>query len=115
MPLATSFMKSALTTIRRDVARLDPAYSPDSPTLGANEQHLDALVCECKTESSLTGETTTFHFALATGRYKDNRIPPKGFRIAEAPSRLVEPVWHGAADTSYFTLAEYQGATTMWR
>ncbi|MFN2196699.1 MAG: phosphoglycerate kinase, partial [Anaerolineales bacterium] len=40
--------------------------------------------------SSLTGEDETFHFALATGRYKDNRIPPKGFRIGEAADRLSE-------------------------
>jgi hypothetical protein len=59
--------------------------------------------------SALTGETKTFHFALATGRYKDNRIPPRGFRIAEAADRLSEPVWHGAAAPDYFTAAEYAG------
>jgi hypothetical protein len=88
---------------------LDPGYSPSSPPVSAAEEHRDDLVYEAKMESSLTGETTTFHFALATGRYKDNRIPPKGFRIAQAPDRLIEPVWHGVSDTSYFTLAEYQG------
>ena len=33
--------------------------------------------------------------ALATERYKDNRILPKGFRIADAAGRLCEPIWHG--------------------
>jgi hypothetical protein len=46
---------------------------------------------------------------LATGRYKDNRIPPKGFRIAEAAERLSVPVWHGAEDANYFTSQEYSG------
>ena len=38
--------------------------------------------------STHTGEDHTFHFALATSRAKDNRIPPKGFRIGEAAARL---------------------------
>ncbi len=59
--------------------------------------------------TDLTGEQKTFHFALATGRYKDNRIPPKGFRIAEAAARLSVPVWHGVEDPSYYTAAEYAG------
>jgi hypothetical protein len=59
--------------------------------------------------STLTGETETFHFALADGRYKDNRIPPKGFRIDEADDRLIEPVWQGEVTPGYFTSAEYAG------
>jgi len=59
--------------------------------------------------SSLTGEDHSFHFALADGRSKDNRIPPKGFRIAEASDRLSEPVWDGVASPDYFTTAEYAG------
>jgi hypothetical protein len=59
--------------------------------------------------SSLTDETETFHFALATGRYKDNRIPPKGFDIANAVDRLSVPVWHGVEAPGYFTPAEYAG------
>jgi hypothetical protein len=59
--------------------------------------------------SSLTGETKTFHFALASDRYKDNRIPPRGFRIAEAAERICHPRWHGADATDYFTPEEYAG------
>jgi hypothetical protein len=47
--------------------------------------------------------------ALADGRYKDNRIPPKGFRINEAAARLCEPVWHGSSDANFFSVAEYAG------
>ena len=88
---------------------LDPAYSPNSPPLEAGEVHLDELVYETHPSSTLTGEDETFHFALATGRYKDNRIPPKGFRVAESPDRLCEPVWHGAAALDYFSPDEYAG------
>ncbi len=88
---------------------LDPTYSPNSPPLGPSESHLDELVYEMHPTSSLTGELETFHFALATGRYKDNRIPPKGFRIDEAAARLVEPVWHGVPSPGYFTPEEYAG------
>jgi len=57
----------------------------------------------------------TFHMALATERYKDNRILPRGFRVADAAARLCEPVWHGVSDTNYhaagnyYTQAEYEG------
>jgi hypothetical protein len=78
-------------------------------SLGANEERLDQLVYEVHPKSSLTGEDSTFHFVLATGRYKDNRIPPKGFNIDGAAERLCEPVWDGSADPSYFTAAEYAG------
>ena len=40
--------------------------------------------------------------ALADGRYKDNRIPPRGFRIGEASARLIEPVYGGAADPAVY-------------
>jgi hypothetical protein len=83
---------------------------PDPQALGANEVYLDELVYEMKPSSSdLTGEDKTFHFALATGRYKDNRIPPKGFDIGGAAARLSVPVRHGAEDVSLFTGAEYAG------
>jgi hypothetical protein len=85
------------------------SYSPNSPALSANERHMDALVYEMHPTSYLTGETETFHFALATGRYKDNRIPPKGFDLNNAAARLSEPVWHGVSDVNYFTEAEYAG------
>ena len=46
---------------------------PDPQPLGANEAYVDELVYEMHPESDLTGESQTFHFALATGRHKDNR------------------------------------------
>ncbi|MGD8397219.1 MAG: multiheme c-type cytochrome [Anaerolineae bacterium] len=85
---------------------------PDPQPLGANEAHVDELVYEMHPESNLTGESQTFHFALATGRHKDNRIPPKGFDIANAADRLSVPVYYvngtdvGAA---YFDPDEYTG------
>ncbi len=81
---------------------------PANPT-GPNETHVDELVYEAHTSSSLTGEDHTFHFALATGRSKDNRIPPKGFRIVDAESRLSEPWYHNSKDLNFFSAAEYGG------
>lgn len=88
---------------------LDPNYSPSSPPLGPNEIYVDELVYEMHPRSTLTGEDVSFHFVLATGRYKDNRIPPKGFRIADAGARLSEPAWQGVPAPNYFTAAEYAG------
>lgn len=82
---------------------------PRPAALGPNEIYMDSLVYEAQMSSSLTGESKTFHFALATDRYKDNRIPPKGFRINEATSRLSQPRWAGADAPNYFTSAEYSG------
>jgi hypothetical protein len=92
----------------------DPSGVVEAPQdLGANEVYLDELVYEMKPSSTnLTGEAKTFHFALATGRYKDNRIPPKGFDIANAGERLSVPVYYvGESDigAAYFTQAEYDG------
>jgi hypothetical protein len=76
------------------------------------EAYVDRLVYEMHPESALTGETKSFHFALATGRHKDNRIPPKGFDIGSAADRLSVPTYYvngtdvGAA---YFTNLEYAG------
>lgn len=84
-------------------------YSPNSPRLGPNEAYRDDLVYEAQMSSSITGESKTFHFALATGRYKDNRIPPKGFRIDEAESRHSEPWYGGVKRLDYYTAAEYAG------
>jgi hypothetical protein len=81
---------------------------PDT-SLGPNEAYDDELVYQVHPKSDLTGEDETFHFVLATGRYKDNRIPPKGFDIAAAAERLSEPVWNGASAPDYFTAAEYAG------
>lgn len=82
---------------------------PSSPPLAAHEQHVDELVYEMHPSSTLTGEEKSLHFVLADGRYKDNRIPPKGFRITEAATRLSQPVWHGIVAPDYFTAAEYAG------
>jgi hypothetical protein len=56
-----------------------------SPALGPNESYADEIVYEAHTSSSLTGEAETFHFVLATDRYK------------------------GVSDLNYFTTAEYAG------
>ena len=94
---------------------LNEAYSPSSPELSAWEEYADELVYEVHQGSTILGVDETLHMALATHRYKDNRILPKGFRIAEARARLCEPVWHGHSDTNfhsssnYFTQAEYEG------
>jgi hypothetical protein len=69
----------------------------------------DDLVYEAGMNSSLTGEEHTFHFVLGTGRSKDNRIPPKGFDIANAAARLAQPRWDNADAPGYFTAAEYAG------
>jgi len=70
----------------------------------------DELIFEAKMSSTITGETPyTLHFALADGRYKDNRIPPRGFDITKAAERKIEPVWHGVSTPSLFTAAEYAG------
>lgn len=88
---------------------LPPEYSPSSPPLSLNEVYIDELVYEAQMSSTITGEEKTFHFALATGRYKDNRIPPKGFRIHEAESRHSEPWYKGQKRLDYFTPEEYAG------
>lgn len=85
------------------------SYSPNSPPLEPHEVYIDPLVYEIHPTSSLTGETKTFHFVLATGRYKDNRIPPKGFLWQQAEARLSEPVWQGQSQATYYTSAEYAG------
>jgi len=81
--------------------------------LGANEFYIDELVFEMKPSSTdLTGESKTFHFALATGRYKDNRIPPKGFDIANAAARVSVPVYYVNGENvgaGYFSADEYDG------
>lgn len=67
----------------------------------------DELVWEAEMSSGLTGETKSFHFALATGRYKDNRIPPRGFNTADMDARLAQPVVQGIDRADYFTHDEY--------
>ena len=85
-------------------------HALSSPALGPNEAYVDELVYEMHPSSSLTGEEAeSFHFVLSDGRYKDNRIPPKGFRIEEAADRLSVPVWHGMEDPAYYTADEYAG------
>jgi len=83
--------------------------APSSPPLGPNQAYADDLVYEMRTASSLTGGGHTFHFLLADSRQKDNRIPPKGFRIAEAAARIATPVTAGSDDPGRFTAEEYAG------
>lgn len=82
---------------------------PVPEPLLAHETHVDEWVYEMLTSSSLTGEEHTFHVALSDARFKDNRIPPQGFRILDAAERLIEPVWEGVAKADYFTNEEYAG------
>ena len=94
---------------------LNEDYSQSSPELSDWEEYEDELVYEVHQSSALLGVNETFHMALATQRYKDNRILPSGFRVADAATRLCEPVWHGESDTNYhsgnnyYTQAEYEG------
>jgi hypothetical protein len=108
-----------LDALGQTIGEINP-YLPLQTTTNAqgNKQYIsggdlsvthDELVYEAKMSSSLTGEEKTFHFVLSTDRYKDNRIPPRGFRIAEAPSRIVQPRWQGADAPGYFTAEEYAG------
>ena len=70
----------------------------------------ERLIWEAEMSSvDLTGESKTFHFALGTNRYKDNRIPPKGFNTTEMYTRLVQPRWEGEDAPDYFTPEEYAG------
>jgi len=104
---AAGTLKGLTGTVYDDPDLIAPL--PDPASLGANERYVDELVYEMHGSSSLTGEDETFHFALSDGRYKDNRIPPMGFRIDEASARLSEPVWHGNSALDYFNAAEYAG------
>jgi hypothetical protein len=70
---------------------------------------VEELVFETKMSSNITEQSSTFHFALADDRYKDNRIPPKGFDISNAAERIAQPRWGGADAYDYFTPAEYAG------
>jgi hypothetical protein len=70
----------------------------------------EELVWEAEMSSAdLTGEQQTFHFALATDRYKDNRIPPEGFDTSTMYERLAQPRWQGQDAPDYFTAEEYAG------
>jgi len=46
---------------------------------------------------------------LGTDRYKDNRIPPKGFDAVNMYERLAQPRRDGIDAENYFTAAEYAG------
>jgi hypothetical protein len=67
------------------------------------------LVFEAGMGSDITGEDHTFHFALGTHLYKDNRLPAKGFDIGSARARLVVPRWKSKDAPDYFTAEEYAG------
>jgi hypothetical protein len=102
---------TAAGTLKHLNYNYQPGYGLPLPEpLASHEIYRDELVFEMKTSSlELTGETTTFHFVLATDRYKDNRIPPQGFRIDDAADRLAQPRWQGADAYDYFSPAEYAG------
>ncbi len=106
---AVSYEVNPYSSIVGTLVGLDPAYSPSSPSPTASQRHDEVLVYEIQPSSSLTGESHTFHFALADARNKDNRIPPRGFAIAQAATRLSEPVSAGASAPGLFTSAEYSG------
>jgi hypothetical protein len=72
-------------------------------------QRTESMIWEAKMSSALTGEEESFHFVLATDRYKDNRIPPKGFDTTNMEARLTQPRWEGSDAPGYFTAAEYAG------
>lgn len=79
---------------------------------GAQLNHTrNDLIYEAKLRNTdiLPDHTSTFHFLLGSSRYKDNRIPPKGFNTAGAAERLCLPVWEGADAPHYFTAEEYAG------
>jgi hypothetical protein len=84
-------------------------HSQSSPPTVAGEAYVDELVYESHPSSTISGEQETFHFALGDGRYKDNRIPPIGFDIANAADRMSVSVWHGVEDPDLYTAAEYAG------
>jgi hypothetical protein len=101
------------------ISEINP-YSPLVTTQDANGNEVyvsggtltktdEQLVWECLMSSSLTKETKSFHFALGDSRFKDNRIPPKGFDTTEMTARNAQPRWNGADAPSYFTSAEYSG------
>jgi len=102
------------------IGEINP-YEPLATTQDANGNEVyvsggeltkthETLVWEAELSSAdLTGESKTFHFALATDRYKDNRIPPKGFNTTEMYARLVQPRWEGEDAPDYFTPEEYAG------
>jgi hypothetical protein len=87
----------------------DAEQNPGYISGGLLQRDRDDLVFEAKMQSELTGETNSFHMVLATSRYKDNRIPPKGFNIAQAKGRLAQPRAAGADALNYFSPAEYAG------
>ncbi|MCI0550757.1 MAG: hypothetical protein L0287_07370, partial [Anaerolineae bacterium] len=116
MWLNVKFYDSAGQILSGQINPYDPlVISIDS---GGNAQYVSGgilnkwredLVYEAEMSSSLTGENKTFHFVLASSRFKDNRIPPKGFQIAQAAARIVVPRWEGVDASNYFTSAEYSG------
>ena len=91
------------------VINRDAEQNPSYVSGGLLQRDRDDLVFEAKMQSELTGEPNSFHMVLATSRYKDNRIPPKGFDITQATARLAQPRAAGDDALDYFNPAEYAG------
>lgn len=91
------------------VARFDDNGNRVFESGGTLNVTREDLVYEAMMSSTLTGEDKTLHFVLATDRYKDNRIPPRGFKHGLAAGRLVQPRWMGQDAPDYFTPEEYAG------
>lgn len=117
MFLSVTFYDSA-GNVLREVNKYEPMVSVANPN--GTDQFVSGavidpatkngeLIWEAEMSSSLTGEAKTFHFALADGRHKDNRIPPKGFDKTASIARKAEPVWNGQPMLDYFSDTEYLG------
>ncbi|QQL46327.1 multiheme c-type cytochrome [Sulfuriroseicoccus oceanibius] len=91
------------------VVSRDAEGVPSYVSGGVLQRDRDDLVFEAKMQSDLTGETASFHMVLATDRYKDNRIPPKGFNSDAASARLAQPRKGGEDALDYFSEVEYAG------
>ncbi len=93
------------------VISTDSLGNPHYVSGGSLSQTHKGLIYEAKVRNTtlLPNQTTSFHFLLGSSRYKDNRIPPRGFDVTGAAERLCLPVWEGVVRADYFTQAEYQG------
>ena len=75
----------------------------------ADTKIYEALLGPDAAVSAATGVPAgpNFHFVLSNVRYKDNRIPPRGFTNANFESIQSEPVGHSYADGDYWDDTQY--------